>query len=301
MVQDRLLDPPQAADFLTHLNLGMTVSFEDRPGQVAEEVVRTVAVGHCREFRRDPGHEGILLVRDPEGHRLAQILGPSLRLGDQPPDLVGRRREQRLGEPDPLGGQLADDVERLVSLLGLQAVDREDEGIGLVIEPPRRLEVLLACREHRLVAVDVVGDPGHREVDGEAVVQIRTDLGDRRVTRESPMPDPAEDVPGDAPAGQGEGRFDLGALGPGMPRTARVGAAIQLGDEMDGAVESEEVAMSMIADRHQVPADRAAPVDDIEFQEGEIRVLGPVMWHGVDFRVVGDSLPVVLQVGKEDT
>lgn len=70
---------------------------------------------------------------------------------------------------------------------------------------------------------------------------------------------------------------------------------------MDRAVESEEVTMSMIADRHQVPADGAVPVDDVEFQESEIRVVGPVMWHGVDFPVVADSLPIVLQVAKEDT
>ena len=70
---------------------------------------------------------------------------------------------------------------------------------------------------------------------------------------------------------------------------------------MDGAVEGEEVTMSMIADVHQVPADGAVSVDDIEFQESEIGVLGPVMWHGVDLRVVGHSLPIVLQVGKEDT
>jgi hypothetical protein len=65
---------------------------------------------------------------------------------------------------------------------------------------------------------------------------------------------------------------------------------IKLGDEMDGAVESEEVAMPMIADVHRGPADGTGPIDDVEFQEGEIRVLGPVMGHGVDFRVVGDSL-----------
>ena len=76
---------------------------------------------------------------------------------------------------------------------------------------------------------------------------------------------------------------------------------IELGDEMDGAVEGEEVAMSMIADVHRSPADGAVPVEDVELQEGEIRVLGPVMWHGVDFRVVEVSLPVVLQVEKEDT
>jgi hypothetical protein len=50
-----------------------------------------------------------------------------------------------------------------------------------------------------------------------------------------------------------------------------------------------------------VPADGAVPVDDIEFQESEIGVVGPVMWHGVDLRAVGDSLLVVLQAGKEDT
>src|SRR4029077_5649829 len=98
---------------------------------------------------------------------------------------------------------------------------------------------------------------------------------------------------GGAPSGQGDGRFDLGALGLEMSRAARVGAVVELGDEMDGAVESEEVTMSMIADGHQVPADGAVAVDDIEFQESEIRVLGPVMWHGVDLRAVGDSLPIV--------
>ena len=111
------------------------------------------------------------------------------------------------------------------------------------------------------------------------------------------MPDPTKDVPGDAPTWQSDGRFDLGALGLGMPRTARVGTVIELGDEMDRAVESEEVTMSMIADIHQATANGAVPVDDIEFQESEIRVLGPVMGHGVDLHVGGGSLPVVLQVG----
>jgi hypothetical protein len=83
-----------------------------------------------------------------------------------------------------------------------------------------------------------------------------------------------------------------------MPRTAGVGTVIELGDEMDGAVESEEVTMSMIADIHQVPADGAVPVDDIEFQESEIRVLGPVVWHGVDFRVVGSASLSFSKLGK---
>jgi hypothetical protein len=115
------------------------------------------------------------------------------------------------------------------------------------------------------------------------------------------MPDPTKDVPGDAPTGQSDGRFDLGALGLGMPQRARVGTVIELGDEMDGAVEREEVTMAMIADVHQVPADGAVAVEDIELQEGEIRILGPVMGHDVDLRTIEGSLLVVLQAGEEDT
>ena len=67
---------------------------------------------------------------------------------------------------------------------------------------------------------------------------------------------------------------------------------------MDGAVESEEVTMPMIADIHRVPADGAVPVDDIEFQESEIRVLGPVMWHGMDLRAVGTASLSVSKLAK---
>src|SRR5512135_1609855 len=38
------------------------------------------------------------------------------------------------------------------------------------------------------------------------------------------MPDPAEDVPADAPTGPGDGRFDLRTLGLGVPWTTRVRA-----------------------------------------------------------------------------
>ena len=113
----------------------MAVGLQDRLGQVAEEVVVAVAVRHVGEFRRDPRDERVLLVRDPEAHRLAQGLGPLLGLGDQASDLVRGRREQRLGEPDPLPGQFPHDVEGLVPLLGLEAVDREDDLIDRFVVP----------------------------------------------------------------------------------------------------------------------------------------------------------------------
>ncbi len=125
-----LLDRPQAADLAAHPDLGVTVGLRDRLGQVAEEVVVAVAMGHVGELRRDPRHEGVLLVGHPQGHRLVQRLGPLPGLGDQAPDLVGRSGDQGLGEPDPLLRQLPDDVEGLVSLLGLEAVDREDDLAG---------------------------------------------------------------------------------------------------------------------------------------------------------------------------
>jgi hypothetical protein len=178
MLQDRLLDPPEATDLLTHLDLGMAVGLEERPGQVTQEMVGAIPMRPAGEFPGDPRDEGVLLVRDPERDRLAQEFCPSPGLGDQPPDFSDGRREQCLGEPDPLTDQLADHVEGLVPLLGLEAIDREDDLIDSVIVLAEGLGILLACRQHRLVAADVVGDARFGEVDGEAVEQLASDLRD---------------------------------------------------------------------------------------------------------------------------
>jgi hypothetical protein len=298
MVQNGLLDSSQTADSLAHLNLGMTVSLEDRLGQIAEEMVGAIAVRHSGKFRRDPGHEGVLFVRDPEGHRLAQGVRPSLRLGDQPSDFVGRRGEQCLGEPDALPGQFADDVERLVPFLGLQAVDREDERVDPAIVLAEGFGVLLARGEHRLIAPDVIGDPRFGEVDGEGVEQFATDLRDGPVAGEAPMPDPTEDIPADAPTGQGDGRFDLGTLGLGVSWTAWVGTAIELADQMNGTVESEEVTMAMVADIHRVATMGAVTIDDVKLPESEVGLLRPDMGHGADLRVVRTPPVSILKLGK---
>ena len=290
MLEDRLLDAPQAADLLTHLDLGVAVGLEHWLGQVAEEMVAAIAVRHPGKFPGDPGHECVLLVRDPEGDRLAQFLRPSLGLGDQPSDFDGGGREQRLGEPDTSPGQFADDVEGLVPLLGLEAVDREDDPIDPMTVLPQVLRVLPACREHRLIAADVLGDAGLGEVAGEEVEQLGADLGDGPVTREAAMADPAEDVPGDGPARQGDGRLDLGALGLGVTRAARVGAVIELADEVDGAVEGENVAMAMVTDIDQVAAVGTVSVKNVEFPVGEFGVLGPMVRHGDDPGIDSASL-----------
>ena len=122
---------------------------------IPQEVIIAIAVRHPREFRRDPLHEGVLLVRHPEDDPLAQNLGPLLCLSDQPLNLFVRRGDQGLGEPDTLLGQFAHGVEGLVPLLGLQAVDRQDDVINSFILPAHGLEVLLARGEHGLIALNV--------------------------------------------------------------------------------------------------------------------------------------------------
>jgi hypothetical protein len=122
-----VFDRPQAADLLPHLDLGMAVGLQDGRGPIAEEVVVAVAVRHVGEFRRDPRDECILLIRHPKRHRRAQGLSPLLGLRDQASDLVLGCREQRRSEPHALPGQLPHDGEGLVSRLGLEAVDAEDD------------------------------------------------------------------------------------------------------------------------------------------------------------------------------
>ena len=105
----------------------MAVGLQDRLGQITEEVVVAVAVRHLGEFRRDRLDERVLLIRHPEPDRRAQGFGPLLGLLDQASDLVPSLGDQRLGEPHALPGQLPHHVEGLVSLLGLEAVDAEDD------------------------------------------------------------------------------------------------------------------------------------------------------------------------------
>jgi hypothetical protein len=62
------------------------------------------------------------------------------------------------------------------------------------------------------------------------------------------MTDPAEDVPPDGHLGQGEGDLGLGALGLGVPRAGRIGAVVELADQLRRAVQGMEPTVAMIAD-----------------------------------------------------
>ena len=110
-------------------------------------------------------------------NRSAQAFG----LGDQLLHCRGRRREQRLGKPDTLAVEFPYHVQGLVPFLGLEAVDRENDRVDRFVVPAQGLGVLLPRREHRLIALDIVRDPGFGEVDGVGVEQFSPDVRDRHV------------------------------------------------------------------------------------------------------------------------
>ena len=158
LLEDGLFDLPQAADLLPHLNLGVAVGLQDRLGHIAEEMVGAVAMRHVREFRHDPRDERVLTIGQPKSHRLAQGFGPLFGLLDQSSHLIRRCGDQRFSEPHTLLGQLPHGVEGLVSLLRLEAVDREDDLRDRFLLPPQGLGVLLTRTEHGLVVANVVAD-----------------------------------------------------------------------------------------------------------------------------------------------
>ena len=144
-VEHGLFDFPQAAHLLAHLNLGVTVGLQHRLGHIAQEMVVAVAMRHARKFRRDPRHEASCLS---DNHRptglpkdAAHSLALAIKRAPRPPS-----RRSRFGEPHALLGQFPHDVESLVSLLGLQAVDRQNDLIDRFVLPTQGLGDLADAR-----------------------------------------------------------------------------------------------------------------------------------------------------------
>ena len=58
-------------------------------------------------------------------------------------------------------------------------------------------------------------------------------------------------------------------------------------DQFDRPAQRDEVAVAMVTDVHHPRAGGAVPVEDVQLTEGEVRILGPDMRHGVDVLVAG--------------
>jgi hypothetical protein len=83
--------------------------------------------------------------------------------------------------------------------------------------------------------------------------------------------------------------FLLRALGLGMSGTERVGAVVELANQLHWSVEGIETALAMVTDMHPAAAAGTIAFDDIELPGSEFRVLGPGESHGAALRAVSRS------------
>ena len=101
------------------------------------------------------------------------------------------------------------------------------------------------------------------------------------------MTDPTENIPSDRHPGQSDRSFEFGTLGLFVSLAGDVGTVVEFADQFDGSFEGMEVPVSVVADVHQTPAEGAIPIENVEFQEGEIGILGPVVRHPAVLNVLG--------------
>src|SRR3954464_9414572 len=102
------------------------------------------------------------------------------------------------------------------------------------------------------------------------------------------MTDPTEDIPPDRPLGQRDRDLEFGALGLGVAGASGIGAVIEFAYQFHRPLQGVNPTVPMIADIHQPPADRTIAVEDVEFHQSEIRILGPSVGHPADLRAWGE-------------
>src|SRR5262245_23769914 len=104
------------------------------------------------------------------------------------------------------------------------------------------------------------------------------------------MSDPTEDVPRDHFLGQGDGDFELGALGLGVAEACGIGGAVQLADQLHGTGEGMNATVTVGANVHHASAGRTITLQDPEFPKSQIGVDGPSARHPTNILAVPRSL-----------
>ena len=187
-------------------------------------------------------------------------------------------------------------------LLGLQAVDREDQRIDPVVVPGAGPRGLAGGRRASPGSGGCTWRCRVGEVDGVGVEQFAADLGDRPVACEAAMADPAEDVPADAPAGQGDGRLrPRGSWSWRCPGQRGSGQWLSLQTRWAGPSRREEVAMAVVADVHRSARRSGSHDRGRRVPRGRSRYPRASVRHGVDLRVARIVLRVDLEAWQEDT
>ena len=93
------------------------------------------------------------------------------------------------------------------------------------------------------------------------------------------MTDPAEDIPADGPLGQSEGDLKLGTCGLGVSGAVGIGAVVEPAEQLDRPLEGMKPPRPVVTDVHHPAAGRALAIQDVEFHQGEVGLLGPVVGH----------------------
>src|SRR6202171_1182984 len=142
---------------------------------------------------------------------------------------------------------------------------------------------------------DIAGQGILRKLDTESVLQLRSDPGDRPVTRTAAMTDPAVNIPPDRPLGQSDGDFQFRAFGHQVAGAGRIGTVVELADQFHRTFEAMKVPVAIVTDIHPATTDRAIPVQDVEFPRSEIRIRGPSVRHPANLLAVERSFPGGIQ------
>jgi len=127
--------------------------------------------------------------------------------------------------------------------------------------------------------MEVIADALVGEFDPVSIDEFVSDLGNRPMSREPSMSDPAENVPADRPMRWSDACFDFGARGFAVSRTTGVGTVVELADQFHRAFERMKVAIPVIADIHSTSASWTVTIEDVELPSREIGISGPSVRH----------------------
>src|SRR3982751_3825147 len=113
-----------------------------------------------------------------------------------------------------------------------------------------------------------------------AVAQFGLKLRDGPVSSEASEAEPAEDVPGDEPPGQGDLGLGQGAEGLVVSGTGRIRAVSQFADQFERTFQRKDAVEPMVADVKMAFAQGAALLLDRQDDLGERGILRPTVAHG---------------------
>ena len=168
-----------------------------------------------------------------------------------------------------------------MSLLRLEAVDREDDLIDRFVLSAEDFGVLLTCGEHHLITLNVLGDGIVRELDLHSRPGVR--IGSGESTCGVNTVDAQSSQKTSQPIAQLGGAIVASISGLFVlvcPGQRGSGAMVKLADQFHRTVECMNAAISMIADVHHMSTDWAIAIKNVEFPQRHKSVsLG--QWYGI--------------------